>query len=283
LQQNLKSTSEHNRAAFETMRRYAKSTKQFGKRANTVGGRSSLGGSDPPAPTMIQPSWVNTFDREDQDQMASLVDSTAPAPEGGGAPQSDKDRWDYRRITLPKKARKAQEAYDAKKFEEAQTRFDELFQKSEEILRENFNNRDQILAMRAAIYCRRQLWAEAEKILENRFDGWQTAITRLVLSYFRHERWDDAERVLSSTDIPTSDVIHSKKYLMCEIYYGQGKYEQAIASCETLINEVIVELGQNHVMQQMCVKLLAKIFLAKGESDEATYLCDELPTEIEGT
>jgi hypothetical protein len=133
LQQNLKSTAEHNRAAFETMRRYAKSTKQFGKRANGVGGRSLPGMNDPPASTTIQPPWVHTFDREDQDQMASLVDSTVPVPEGGAAPQSDKDRWDYRREILPKKARKAQEGYDAKKFEEAQTRF-ELFQRSEEIL-----------------------------------------------------------------------------------------------------------------------------------------------------
>jgi len=284
LQQNLRPSPEHNLAAFEAMRRYARSTKEFEKRANTVGGRSSLGGTG----TTLQPHvWEGapTLNREDLDQITSQGSrraSTVPAPEGGGHPLSGDKIWNYRLENLPKKARYAQRAYDAGNLDEARTQYDKLFQESKELLGENFDNRDQLLEKRAAIYCRQQLWPEAEKILEERFEGWQTAITRLALSYFRHEQWDEAEKVLAIPDIPSSDLIHSKKYLLCEIYYGQKRFDQAQSSCETLIREVITAEGRDHVMTHMCVKLLVKIFLANGKSDDAAYTAEDLPVELEG-
>lgn len=169
-------------------------------------------------------------------------------------------------------------AYSGHNYDEAKVLLQRFIARSEARYGSDFEERNEALGMLATTHCRLKEWGDAEEIVLIDFEGREKALESLVWCYCEHHRWDDAERILCETIEPESAHEMDAEYTLAEVYLSKGDYNNAIKSCD----KIIEILGDEHVLFYMSLTLLAQIYEAKGDAIEAKLHRDLLPPGIEG-
>lgn len=185
--------------------------------------------------------------------------------------------FDRERANLQTLLKLSKEAYIAQSFDEAKQLLETFWHRCERKYGQDFEERNEVLALLGTIYCRQEDWESAEAIAQLKFDGQEGAMKSLVFSYWDHQKWDDALRVLSAIlESDTADEMDCE-YVLAELYFVRGFYDKSIQTCDRLLRI----LGTDHVLFYLILSLVADVYEAKGDPVEARIHRELLPPGIE--
>jgi hypothetical protein len=82
------------------------------------------------------------------------------------------------------------------------------------------------------------------------------------LCYYTHRRWDDTIRYLGEVmEVETAyeQDVTWKLHAVAEIYLTKEEYDNALRSCNKVLEETERIVGEDHIQHHMSLSLLARI------------------------
>jgi len=147
--------------------------------------------------------------------------------------------------------------------------------------------RNEMLKMLVITSCRLKDFKSAEEVLKIDFDGRDQGHKLLVTCYMNNKAWDEAIRILnesmSSQTVYEQETLAWKLHAQAEILFEKGQYDDALSSCDRALDELDRFVGSENIQYHMSRALRVQIYKQRGEAFDALVDEDALPEDIAGS
>jgi tetratricopeptide (TPR) repeat protein len=185
----------------------------------------------------------------------------------------------------------AKSKFDAGEYAAAEIYLGKVIKRSESIQGARFEGRAQTIQMLALALSRQGKWHETDVLLREKFDGREETMEQIATDCREQRNWDQAEKILLDIwNHPTEPRDHSSrsqrsmriKQAFAEVYFGKKDYTNAEKWCHQATREIKANVGMKDPLFFDSIYLLAQIYNANGDVEEAEAYRALIPREFVG-
>ena len=172
----------------------------------------------------------------------------------------------------------AKSKFDAGEYAAAEIYLGKVIKRSEAIQGARFEGRAETVQMLALALSRQSKWHETDVLLREKFDGREKTMEQIATDCRAQRNWEQAEKILLDLwNHPTEPRDHSSrsqrsirlKQAFAEVYFGKKDYTSAEKWCHQATREIKANVGMKDPLFFESIYLLARIYNANGDVEEA--------------
>jgi tetratricopeptide (TPR) repeat protein len=172
----------------------------------------------------------------------------------------------------------AKSKFDAGEYAAAENCLQKVVRRSETTFGPQFEWRDETMKLLVQALSRQGKWNETHLLLQQKFKGREETMEQIATRCRKECNWEQAEKLLldlwNHPTEPRDQNARSQrsmrlKYAFAEVYFGKKDYENAEQWCHRAVREIKANLGMKDPLFYESICLLAEVYKANGDAEEA--------------